>query len=521
MLRIYNTLTGHKEEFVPVREGEAGIYACGVTVYDHSHLGHARGAVVFDVVRKYLQHKGYKIKYVRNFTDIDDKIIKRAAETGVTWKELAEKYTDEYIKDMAKLGVERPDVEPKATDHIAEIIDMVSRLEQKGFAYASGGDVFYSVRKFKGYGKLSKKPIDDMVSGARVDVDERKQDPLDFVLWKASKPGEPAWDSPWGPGRPGWHIECSAMSTKHLGDTFDIHAGGMDLQFPHHENEIAQAEAATGKPFARYWLHNGFVNVNREKMSKSLGNFFTIKEILENYDPEVIRFFLLSTQYRSPIDFSDQSLQDARAGLERYYTMLEALNGALAGHTPSEYVKGELSGASLELHKSVRSFKTGFQDAMDDDFNTASAIGLVFELVREINRVATDQELLQNDPNIKDVLSFAMAALTEAAGVLNLFKRDPDEWFGRTGKAIELKVTEGELAGLLEGFSELGYSLSDGPGGVPVISTEQIEGLIKDRKDARSAKDWKKADRVRDMLAKAGIELLDGPEGTKWQTIKE
>ena len=344
MLKIFNTLSSQKEEFAPLSDNEVRMYACGVTVYDHSHLGHARGAVVFDVVRKYLQRKGYKVKYVRNFTDVDDKIIKRAAESGTTWKELAEKYTQEYIKDMAKLGVDRPDIEPKATDHIQDIIDLIGRLFAQGLAYASGGDVFFAVRKFPGYGKLSKKTIDDMLSGARVDVNERKEDPLDFVLWKASKPGEPAWDSPWGKGRPGWHIECSAMSMKYLGETFDIHAGGMDLQFPHHENEIAQAEGATGKQFVRYWMHNGFVNVNREKMSKSLGNFFTIKEILEAYEPEVIRFFLLSTHYRNPIDFSDQSLQDGRAALDRYYTMMEALDKAIGpDYKPGPYTEDQMS----------------------------------------------------------------------------------------------------------------------------------------------------------------------------------
>ncbi|HEY3346684.1 MAG TPA: cysteine--tRNA ligase [Nitrospirota bacterium] len=487
-MKIYNTLSGKKEEFVTVRPNEVGMYACGVTVYDHSHIGHARGAVVFDVARKYLQHKGYKVKYARNFTDVDDKIIKRANELGVSWKDIAEKYTQEYINDMNKLGVDRPDIEPKATEHIPEIIGMVKTLADKGYAYESGGDVFYSVRKFTGYGKLSKKPIDEMESGSRVDVDERKKDPLDFVLWKASKPGEPAWESPWGPGRPGWHIECSAMSVKHIGETLDIHAGGMDLQFPHHENEIAQAEAATGKPFVKFWMHNGFVNVNREKMSKSLGNFFTIKEIMEKYDPEVIRFFLLSTHYRSPIDFSDQSLQDTKAGLARYYTMAEGLKGALAGYQPKPYKAGELSKPASDLDSSVRSFREKFDEVMDDDFNTAGAIGAVFELVREVNKVTADQELLKDDPAIKAVLAEADKAFREAGHILTLFKRDPDEWFGRVGTERRSGLTN-----------------------------EQIEGLILDRANARASRDWKRADEIRNQLSEAGVELLDGSEGTKWQ----
>ncbi|HLB25463.1 MAG TPA: cysteine--tRNA ligase [Nitrospirota bacterium] len=520
MLRVYNTLTAEKEDFVPLKPGEVGMYACGVTVYDHSHLGHARGAVVFDVVRKYLRHKGYNVKYVRNFTDVDDKIIKRAAEAGTTWKELAEKYTDEYIKDMARLGVERPDVEPRATGHIPEIIDNVRRLVERGYAYESGGDVFFSVRKFAPYGKLSKKPLDDMMSGARVDVDERKNDPLDFVLWKASKPGEPVWDSPWGPGRPGWHIECSAMSMKHLGETFDIHAGGMDLQFPHHENEIAQAEAASGKKFVRYWMHNGFVNVNREKMSKSLGNFFTIKEILENYEPEAVRFFLLSTHYRNPIDFSDQSLQDSRAALDRYYTMLEGLDRALAGHQAREYAPAELAGPAAELHAAVEAFKGRFEEAMDDDFNTASAVGAVFELVREVNRVTSDQALLMDDPRARDVLESARGALRGAADILNVFDQEPDAWFGRDREYITIKAAGDELAEILAGLSELGVDVGTGQAREAAIPAKAVEGLIEDRDRARASKDWGRADKIRNALLKAKIELLDSPEGTKWQ-VKE
>ncbi len=517
MLKIFNTLSSRKEEFVPQTDKEVRMYACGVTVYDHSHLGHARGAVVFDVVRKHLQRKGYRVKYARNFTDVDDKIIKRAEENNTTWKEIAEKYTDEYIKDMDRLGVDRPDIEPRATDHIPAIIDLVNRLVGRGLAYESGGDVFFSARKFQGYGKLSKKTIDDMLSGARVDVNERKEDPLDFVLWKASKPGEPAWDSPWGKGRPGWHIECSAMSMMHLGETFDIHAGGMDLQFPHHENEIAQAEGATGKPFVRYWMHNGFVNINREKMSKSLGNFFTIKEILDSYEPEVIRFFLLSTHYRNPIDFSDQSLQDGRAALDRYYTMMEALNNAVGrDYKPGPYTEEQISSASSVLIKGADAFLRKFDEAMDDDFNTASAIGNIFEMVREINRVLSDSELMKNDPHIKDALAHARDALLAVSKVLNLFGKDPEEWFGRSRARIRIKSEGEKLAGIKNGLSAFGMELA--PDGT--LSADAIEKLIVNRNTVRSARDWKKADEIRDLLAGMGIELLDSPEGTKWQ-IKE
>jgi len=494
MLKIYNTLTRAKELFVPIREGEVGMYACGVTVYDFSHLGHARGAVVFDVVRRYLLHAGYRVKYARNFTDVDDKIIKRAAETGTTWKELAEKYTDEYIKDMESLGVDRPDLEPKATEHIPEIVELVKRLVERGYAYEAGGDVFFSVRKFAGYGKLSGKPIDELEAGSRVDVNEVKKDPLDFVLWKSSKPGEPAWESPWGPGRPGWHIECSAMSMKHLGETFDIHAGGMDLQFPHHENEIAQAEAATGKPFVRYWMHNGFVNVNREKMSKSLGNFFTIRDILAEYEPEAIRLFLLSTHYRNPIDFSDQSLKDAKSALDRYYTMAESLAEALGVYKEQPYDAAALSTDALDLHKKTLAFKERFTEAMDDDFNTAAVVGAVYELVREVNRITADKAQLKTDPRMLDVLSGARSALSEVAGILNVFNKDPEQWFRSTvAGAGESDSTDAHLSG------------------------KEIDECIEKRNEARSRKDWKEADRLRDLLLEDGIELLDGSEGTKWR----
>ena len=513
MLNVYNTLSGKKEEFVPLKDGEVGMYACGVTVYDHSHLGHARGAVVFDVIRRYLMHKGYRVKYVRNFTDVDDKIIKRAAELGVGWKDIAEKYTLEYIKDMDALGVDRPDVEPKATDHIGEIIEIVKRLVERGYAYASGGDVFFSVRKFEGYGKLSKKPIDEMESGARVDVNEQKKDPLDFALWKASKPGEPSWGSPWGPGRPGWHIECSAMSAKHLGDTFDIHCGGMDLQFPHHENEIAQSEAASGRMFVKYWMHNGFVNVNKEKMSKSLGNFFTIKEILAAYEPEAIRLFLLSTHYRHPIDFSGQSLRDAKAALDRYYTMKEALDGALMGYKAGG---GQVSDAARALDEKTSEFNARFYEAMDDDFNTSAVIGAIFEMVREINRTLTEPAL-KTDGSLVDALYNAREQMDGKAGILNLFGTDPAVWFGRGTDTVEVVCKVDELQTMKESLAGFGAVLRETGDGGHAISAKDIEALIDARNKARSEKDWARADKVRDLLALAGIELLDGAEGTKWQ----
>ncbi|HWI41470.1 MAG TPA: cysteine--tRNA ligase, partial [Verrucomicrobiae bacterium] len=350
-LRVYNTMTGSKEEFRPVAPPNVGMYVCGVTVYDHCHIGHARANVVFDVIYRYLRYRGYDVTYVRNYTDIDDKIINRANAEGVTYDVISERFIREFDRDMQALGLDLPTHQPKATEHIDGIIRIVEELIRRGHAYQAGGDVYFAVRSFAGYLKLSGRNIDDMQAGARVEVDEKKQDPMDFALWKEAKPGEPFWESPWGNGRPGWHIECSAMSMKFLGDTFDIHGGGKDLVFPHHENEIAQSEAATGKPFARYWLHNGFVNINSEKMSKSLGNFFTIKEVLERFDSEVLRFFLLSAHYRSPIDFSDKNLKEAAAALTRIYTSLGEIDGALfagKGGVPVEAVE--------ELREKVENF---------------------------------------------------------------------------------------------------------------------------------------------------------------------
>ncbi len=482
MLRIFNTLTGRKEEFFPIRPGQVGMYACGVTVYDHSHIGHARGAVVFDMVRRYLAYKGLKVTYVRNFTDVDDKIINRAREEGVSCETIAERYIREYQKDMDALGVERADLEPKATDHMAEIIAMVQTLVDKEQAYVAEGDVLFAVDRFAGYGSLSKRKLDDMMAGARVEVDQKKRNPLDFVLWKASKAGEPAWESPWGPGRPGWHIECSAMSQAHLGQTFDIHGGGKDLVFPHHENEIAQSEAATGCPFVKYWLHNGFVNINQEKMSKSLGNFFTIKEVLSGFDPETVRLFLLATHYRSPIDFSDQSLKDSEKARRRVYNLLQEVDDHLA-NLPAPSTAGETSG---EVMAQAAAMIPDFESAMDDDFNSARALGNLFESVRLLNSFLQVPEEERRE-EAAPVLTLFRENLAKIAAVLGLFNQQP--------------------ADVLQGKGDL-----DAP---------SIEARIVQRNEARARKDWAEADRIRNELEEEGILLKDRPGGgTDWEKAR-
>ncbi len=488
MIKLYNTLTGKKEEFVSIAPGRVNMYACGITVYDYSHLGHARGAVVFDLVRRYFQRKRHSVTYVRNFTDVDDKIINRAREEGKSADEVARTYIDAYNEDMKRLGVEPADIEPKATEHIPEMIEVITGLIEKGHAYPVDGDVYFRVASFPDYGKLAKRNLEDMRAGARVEVDERKHDPLDFALWKASKPGEPAWDSPWGPGRPGWHIECSAMGFKHLDQTFDIHGGGKDLIFPHHENEIAQSEAFTGKKFVNYWLHNGFVNINQEKMSKSLGNFFTIREILDQYDAEIVRLFLLSTHYRSPIDFSDGNLKDARAGLDRFYTMKEGINGFLAGKdAPSQKPEQLVESIDRPLYDKILNLPRAFEEAMDDDFNTAFAIGLIYDLVRDVNKFLSEVENKREDAATV-VLSSAARAFDDVGRTLGLFLRDPEEWF-REGRLI------GKIA-------------------MPV---EQIEEHVSRRNTARDRKDWAEADRIRDILDEAGVVVYDRPGGTVWK----
>ncbi|GMT47726.1 MAG: hypothetical protein IEMM0007_1292 [bacterium] len=480
-MRVYNTLSGKKEEFVPLEPGKVKIYVCGVTVYDYCHIGHARSAIVFDVMRRYFRYKDFQVRYVRNFTDIDDKIIRRAKEEGIPWDEVARKYTGEYYRDMDALGVERADVEPRATEHIPEIIEMVRTLIDKGYAYEVDGDVYFEVNRFSGYGKLSKRSMDELVAGARVEVDERKKNPLDFALWKAAREGEPAWDSPWGPGRPGWHIECSAMSIKHLGETFDIHGGGADLIFPHHENEIAQSEACTEKPFVRYWLHNGFITISREKMSKSLGNFFTIREILERFDPEVIRAFILSTHYRSPIEFSEEQLLDAEVSINRFYSTIMRVETYL-DRMPQKVKATPEEGYLQEM---LRKFGARFEEAMDDDFNTALALGYMYELVREINRYIDSKP---SGGPARELLLEGISTLRETGKVLNIFQRSPEQWHSSLLKTKKLPVTE-----------------------------DDINKKLSERQEARKAKDWQRADSIRDELLKAGIILEDTQEGTIWR----
>jgi cysteinyl-tRNA synthetase len=479
-VRIHNTLTGKKELFKPLRPGRVGMYVCGVTVYDRCHLGHARSAVAFDVIRRYLKHKKYRIKYIKNFTDVDDKIIQRANREGKAWTEIVKRYLTAYDEDMQRLGVEKPDGEPKATDYIPDMLRLIRNLVNKSFAYAVDGNVYFSVEKFKGYGKLSKRKSDEMLAGARVEPDERKRTPLDFALWKAAKPGEPFWDSPWGPGRPGWHIECSAMSMKLLGKSFDIHGGGMDLIFPHHENEIAQSEATTQKPFARYWVHNGFVNINQEKMSKSLGNFFTIQEIFEKSkwpDPvtaEVLRYFLVSTHYRSPIDFSDESLDLAKAALNKFYILFQKLNE----------VKSAKGSRDVQLGKSLKLFVYTFEKAMDDDFNTAEAIAQLQKLRNETNRV------LDTGLSVKAAVK-AKETILQYGAILGLLQVPLKEW------RFDAWPGEIKMAGLPAKFSH-----------------ETVDKLVEERNKARRRKDWAKADVIRKQLADAGIILEDRPDGT-------
>lgn len=480
-MRVFNTLTGKKEEFIPLDDRKVRMYVCGVTVYDYCHVGHARSAVVFDVIRRYLRYRGYDVTFVRNFTDIDDKIIKKANEEGIPWHEVARKYTEEFYRDMDALGVERADIEPKATEYINEMIEVIKTLIEKGHAYVVNGDVYFSVSSFPEYGKLSKRDRSSMLAGARVEIDEKKRDPMDFALWKASKPGEPSWPSPWGPGRPGWHIECSAMSMKNLGETFDIHGGGADLIFPHHENEIAQSEAYTGKPFARYWIHNGFITIDKEKMSKSLGNFFTIREVLNKYDPEVLRFFLLSTHYRSPVEFSGDSLREAVNSLERFYNTMDRVQEFLE----SSKAHGEDKGDYSEFEGALQRFKEGFQDAMDDDFNTALAIAHIFEVVRELNRFI---DKAPHGAKAVELVEKALKELKERGDVLNLFQKTPRQWYLAMARMRGIEITE-----------------------------EYINERIRLRAEARRAKDFKTADAIRKELEEKGIILEDKRDRTEWK----
>jgi len=486
-LLVHNTLTGKKEEFRPLKPPRVGMYCCGITAYDTCHIGHARAAIVFDMIYRYLKHKGFDVTYVRNYTDVDDKIINRANKEGATCTEISERYIKEYEEDMKALGVADPDIKPRATEHIKEMIETVGQLIDRGLAYEVDGDVFFSVRKFPGYGKLSKKNVEELESGARVDVDERKEDPLDFALWKRSKPGEPTWDSPWGPGRPGWHIECSSMSAKYLGQPFDIHGGGRDLIFPHHENEIAQAEGATGKEFVRCWLHNGFININAEKMSKSLGNIKSIRDVLKENDAEAVRLFLLSNHYRSPIDFTKKAMDEASASLDRFYETAERLHGVHPGKASSDKAG---TPEEKELKEALVKFDERFDEAMDDDFNTARAVGIVFEVVKLVNRYL-DSETEGRTPFAGWALLKFVHMQHVAGDVLGVFESEPKAYISRIQKKKE--AAKG-------------------------VDAARVDGLIAKRAEARKAKDFKAADAVRDELAKMGVEIKDRPDGTtEWK----
>ena len=465
-MKLYNTLTKKKEEFVPIEEGKVRMYVCGPTVYDYIHIGNARPMIVFDTVRRYFEYKGYKVNYVSNFTDVDDKIIKKANEEGVEAFVISERYIKEAKKDMEALNVKPATSHPKATEEIDGMIEMIQSLIEKGHAYAKNGSVYFRTRSFNGYGKLSKKNIDDLEAGIRIAVDDEKEDPMDFILWKPKKKGEPAWNSPWGEGRPGWHIECSVMSKKYLGDQIDIHAGGEDLVFPHHENEIAQSEAANGKDFTKYWLHNGFLNIDNKKMSKSVGNFFTVREIGEQYSLQVLRFFMLSAHYRSPLNFSRELMESSKNGLDRILT--EADNLKFLGKNA---VEKDISKKEQDYLDKIKALKDKFDEAMEDDFNTADAISAIFEIVKAANSNITSDNSLT-------VIEATLKYITKLCDVLGIITRKQEE--------------------LLE---------------------DDIEGLIKERQNARKNKDFKKADEIRNLLLEKGIVLEDTREGVKWKRV--
>lgn len=481
---IFNTKTIRKEPLIPTQEGHVRLYVCGITAYDYCHIGHARSALVFDMIFRYLSDQGLRVTYVRNFTDIDDKIINRAREQQTSCEELSERFIQAFYEDMDRLGVARPTIEPRATGHVPEIIAMIQELMAKGLAYQAGGDVYYAVDKFAEYGRLGGRNLEELQAGARVEVNENKHNPLDFVLWKGSKPGEPIWESPWGPGRPGWHIECSAMSRKYLGDTFDIHGGGKDLVFPHHENEVAQSEGATGKTFVNTWIHHGFVTIKDEKMSKSLGNFLTIREVLSCYHPEVLRLFVYSTHYRNPLDYSDEAMHHAAAGLERLYDCAYQIDIL---PTPTE-IKAT-STIEAEERARITALPGLFQSAMDDDFNSARAMGYVFDSVKALNRL---RQGLPGQPASEDVvfLRDGMATIRRLMGVLGLLKEAPLDYF-RATEDISLRACG--------------------------LDRQQVEDLIRQRNEARANREWARADTIRDQLKCMHIELLDNPSGTSWK----
>lgn len=461
-MRIYNSMTRQKEEFVPIEEGKVKMYVCGPTVYNYFHIGNARPFVVFDTLRRYFIYKGYDVKFVQNFTDVDDKIIRRAKEEGITAPEVSEKYIQEYFKDVQALNVMEADVHPKVSEHIDDIVQFIQTLIDKGYAYEADGDVYYSTRKFEGYGKLSGQNIDDLESGARIAIGEVKKDPLDFALWKAQKEDtEIAWETPWGKGRPGWHIECSAMSRKHLGETIDIHGGGADLKFPHHENEIAQSEACNGVPFAKYWMHNGFITVDGEKMSKSLNNFFTVRDIREEFEGDFIRFFLLSGHYRNPINFSDSEMKSVKTGYDRIATGMETLEFLSKNGTDG------MTDAEAATLEGLTKYKEAFIEAMDDDMNTAAAIGSIFEMVSEIN-------VAVKDGASKEFAAAALEKMRELTEILGVFNKDEEDGIGA-----------------------------------------DIEALIAERAEARKAKNWARADEIRDQIAAMGYTIKDTAQGAQ------
>lgn len=477
-LNIYNSLTRRKEEFKPLEDGHVGMYNCGPTVYDYFHIGNARNFITAETVCRYLEYKGYKVTFVQNITDIEDKIIARANELGVQPSEIAEKYTEAYFEDLKKFRTRMPDINPKATEHIEDIIQFVQKLVEKGIAYEVDGDVYYEIAKFKEYGKLSGQKVEDTLAGARVEVNERKRHPADFDLWKASKPGEPEWDSPWGKGRPGWHIECSVMSSKYLGETFDIHIGGNDLLFPHHENEIAQSEALTGKPFACYWIHNGMLQMSGDKMSKSLGNIKPVRDLLEDYDADVIRFYLLSAHYRGPLELKDDSLDEAKSALQRIQNCLDLMNRV--GTTETDLVADQLSDAERALNDGIDAAAEKFEESMDDDFNTSGAVGAIFDLVASANKfVAEHEELSDQGRAVSGRVSSTLTDLCQILGVQMVGESMPAE-------------DESLVSDLLELFIQI-------------------------RHDARERKDWATADKVRDGLSELGIKLEDTRDGTIWK----
>ena len=462
-MKVYNTLTRKKEELVPITPGEIKMYACGPTVYNYIHIGNARPLCIFDILRRYLEYRGYKVKFVQNFTDIDDKIIRRANEENVDFSEISERYIKEFWTDADGLNVRHATINPKATENIDAIIQIISTLIEKGYAYEAQGDVYFSTEKFKDYGKLSHQPLEDLEAGARIMVGEVKREPMDFAVWKAAKPGEPAWDSPWGKGRPGWHIECSAMNWRYLGDTIDIHCGGQDLIFPHHENEIAQSECFTGKPFAHYWMHNGYINVDNVKMSKSLGNFFTVRDVAEKYGYEPIRYLLISAQYRSPINYSTDIIEQCIAALNRLYTCRDSLDFELKNAADAEH------DGDKAIIDGFNKYREQFIAAMDDDLNTADAIASIFELVRDINT-----NVVGKTPS-KALVEGAIAMFDELTGVLGLV-------YNRKTETLD----------------------------------SDVEALIEARTNARKEKKWTEADRIRDQLKEMGIVLEDTAQGVKW-----